>query len=176
MAYSMSGPAICRAFLLGRCTMKFTRSFLKPVPVNITPLRFLFREPECVPKFRGIRGKRPLAVSLLAGALLLAPTSAHAVKRMDKAIYGYSTAPYWSVGDYSKKLSRACQRREFGQKRLMRYVIAFVGARGRAITGIAAKNWNLYDPSGLAVGGQTYHFFNDGYSDCSVYVAQQPRN
>lgn len=105
----------------------------------------------------------------------MVPYTANAVKRLDKAIYGYSTAPYWSVGDYSATLSRACQQRLFGQKRQYRYVIAYVGQEGRGLTGIAAKNWNLYDPGGLAVANQTYHFFNDGFSNCQVFVAAEPQ-
>lgn len=113
---------------------------------------------------------------IIALVIVLPSNPANAVKRLDKAIYGYSTAPYWSVGDYSAMLSRACQQRLFGQKRQYRYVIAYVGDRGRGITGIAAKNWNLYDPGGLAVPNQTYHFFNDGFSNCEVFVAAEPLN
>jgi hypothetical protein len=35
------------------------------------------------------------------------------------------------------------------------------------------KGWNLDDPLGLARDGFTYHFFNDGLSDCTVFVAGQ---
>lgn len=107
-------------------------------------------------------------------SLLISP--AYAIKRQDKAIYGYSTAPYSSVGAFSAKLSRACQQRLFSQKRQYRYIIAFIGQEGRAITGIASSSWNLYDPTGLAEPRKTYHFFNDGFSNCEVYISEQPRN
>lgn len=169
MAYSSSEPAFRRA-----------------LPFCLTPaMCSLDQSITCKPRRRKISKHKQLfsrihrAVAATTTLLLfctMTMDTAWAVKRLDKAIYGYSTAPYWSVGDYSQSLSRACQQRLFGQKRQFRYVIAFVGQTGRAITGIASKNWNLYDPRGLALPGQTYHFFNDGYSNCSVYVAQQPLN
>lgn len=100
---------------------------------------------------------------------------ASAATRSDKAVYAYSSAPYRLVGDLDKTLSHACQRREFSQKRQYRYIIGFIGREGRAITGIATTDWNLYDPGGLARAQMTYHFFNDGFSDCAVYVSPQPR-
>ncbi len=115
-----------------------------------------------------------LMVLLCSLFVMISPPS-HAIKRQEKAFYGTSTVPYWTVGSYSSRLSRACQERLFGQKRQFRYVIGFVGTKGRAITGIASSTWNLYDPVGLAAPRETYHFFNDGYSNCAVYVSPQPR-
>jgi len=114
-----------------------------------------------------------IAATLLSCLGFSSPSSA--TTRLDKAIYGYSTMPYWVVGTYNKPLSRACQKRQFGQRRQLRYIIGFVGNKGRAITGIASSTWNLYDPYGMAQPEKIYHFFNDGYSDCAVYVATQPK-
>jgi len=113
---------------------------------------------------------------LLCSLFVIIATPSHAIKRQEKVFYGTSTVPYWTVGSYSSRLSRACQKRLFGQKRKFRYVIGFVGEKGRGITGIATSTWNLYDPVGLAAPRETYHFFNDGYSNCAVYVSPQPRN
>ena len=63
---------------------------------------------------------KPLKLIFLAVSIFLLSASAHAIKRQDKAVYGYSTAPYWSVGELSQKLSIACQRRQFSQKRQFR--------------------------------------------------------
>ncbi len=115
------------------------------------------------------------ATVLLCGIILLTPAPSHAARKKDNAVYATATVPYWSVGAFSFRLSRACQKRLFGQKREYRYIIAFVGSKGRAITGIATSNWNLFDPTGLALPNQAYHFFNDGFSNCEVYVSQQPR-
>lgn len=116
------------------------------------------------------------ATVFLCGFILFTSTPSHAVRRTDKTVYSTTTVPYWSIGTFSLRLSRACQKRRFGQKREYRYIIAFIGSKGRAITGIATSNWNLYDPTGLATPSQTYHFFNDGFSNCEVYVSQQLRN
>jgi hypothetical protein len=100
--------------------------------------------------------------------------SAHA--RPLQQEYATSKSPYWMVGTFSKKLSDACQRREFGQIRQYRYTIGFAGDKGQGLTGIADTQFNLYDPKGLAEKGFTYHFFDEGYSDCRVYFAKpKPR-
>lgn len=80
--------------------------------------------------------------------------------------------PYWSVGQYNDALSDACQRHSFNQKKIQNLNIGYSGASGRGVTGIATREWNLYDPGGLAEVNITYHFFNDGYSNCKVYVAR----
>jgi hypothetical protein len=112
---------------------------------------------------------------LLVGLFTIPYQNAHAITRSDLAILGYSTSAHWKVGNYNRTLSMACQRREFSQKRQFRYIIGFIGKEGRAITGIATANWNLYDPKRLALGDRTYHFYNDGYSDCAVYVTVNRR-
>lgn len=86
--------------------------------------------------------------------------------------YASSKSPYWKVGTYDDQLTRACRRGRFNQIKTNTYNILFVGTDGQAITGIAKKGWNLIDPGQLAVDGFTFHFFNDGYSDCRVYVAK----
>ena len=49
--------------------------------------------------------------------------------------------------------------------------IGFNGPVGQGTTGVAQKGWNLRDPGNLGLPGFTFHFFNDGYSNCRVYVA-----
>ncbi len=121
-------------------------------------------------------GLRTILTAVIAVWLFLTPFSAdpEAATRQDKAVYAYSLSPYRLVGNLNSRLSYACRKREFSQKRQFRYIIGFVGKSGRAITGIATTNWNLYDPRNLADEGMTYHFYNDGYSDCEVYVYPQP--
>lgn len=92
-----------------------------------------------------------------------------------KGQYATSKQPYWNVGKMDKKLSGACQRGEFRQRKLVTYSVGFIGKQGRGLTGIANKNWNLIDRRGLAKVGFTYHFFNQGYSNCKVFVARTPR-
>jgi hypothetical protein len=87
-----------------------------------------------------------------------------------------SNAPYWQVGTVDGQLSTACQRRRFNQVQYLRLMIGYYGERGKGVTGIASKEWNLYDPLGLAKPDFTYHFFNDGFSDCRVYVAKTPKS
>lgn len=89
--------------------------------------------------------------------------------------HGTSKRPYWEIGRLDKALTSACQRGEFKQRKYVTYSVGFVGDKGRGLTGIAVKNWNLIDPKGLAKEGVTYHFFNQGYSNCKVYVAPTPQ-
>jgi len=114
-----------------------------------------------------------LMLAVLAMAVWIAD-EAEAAKRA-KAQYAVSNSPYWRVGTLNRALSAACQRGEFGQRQHMRLTIGFVGNRGRAVTGIATSTWNLHDPRKLAQPETTYHFFNQGYSNCKVYTAPIPR-
>lgn len=85
--------------------------------------------------------------------------------------YARSPSPYWKVGRLDPALSQACRRLQFNQLNAFNTFIGFTGERGRGTTGVAKKAWNLNDPLGLARPGMTYHFFNDGLSDCAVFVA-----
>ena len=89
--------------------------------------------------------------------------------------YTTSKYPYWKVGTLNKQLSIACRDGGFKQQRYLLYSIGYLGKQGRGITGIAKKGWNLYDPFKLAKPGFTYHFFNQGYSNCKVFMAKTPR-
>ncbi|MAH84927.1 MAG: hypothetical protein CBB68_11620 [Rhodospirillaceae bacterium TMED8] len=113
---------------------------------------------------------------LLSVGILLASMDAGAVSKRVKGQYGYSTQPYWKVGKLSARLSSACQRGVFGQREHMRLSIGFVGREGKAVTGIATSNWNLIDPYKLAKPNKTYHFFNQGFTNCKVYIAETPKN
>ncbi|MHC8509677.1 MAG: hypothetical protein ACYYKD_09870 [Rhodospirillales bacterium] len=90
------------------------------------------------------------------------------------SMFATSESPYWQVGRLSPELSRACQKGEFGQRRRHLYNIGFIGPNGQSLTGIANTDWNLYDPRGLAEPRYTYHFYNQGYSNCKVYAWPQP--
>ena len=92
-----------------------------------------------------------------------------------KRQYGTSHQPYWRVGALDKALSHACRRGEFGQRKMRLLTIGFNGPKGQAQTGIAKNGWNLSDPNRLAAPRTTYHFFNQGYSNCKVYKATTPR-
>ena len=86
-----------------------------------------------------------------------------------------STKPYWQVGNIDPILTAACRRGEFGQNKVNLTTIGFVGAQGRSMTGIATSNWNLVDRNRLAKPNMSYHFFNEGYSNCKVYTWPSPR-
>jgi len=88
--------------------------------------------------------------------------------------YATSKQPYWKVGTLDKKLSSACQRGEFRQRKDLSYTIGYHGKKGQGVTGIALQNWNLIDPKKLSKPNITYHFFNQGYSNCRVYVSNSP--
>tara|TARA_B100001094_G_C17963727_1_gene686761 strand:+ start:198 stop:575 length:378 start_codon:yes stop_codon:yes gene_type:complete len=89
--------------------------------------------------------------------------------------YKNTKQPYWGVGQYNSALSDACRRHEFNQKKVQNLNIGYSGKRGMGVTGIATQAWNLHDPRGLAEVNITYHFFNDRYSNCKVYVARFKR-
>ena len=115
-------------------------------------------------------------IASLSLAFLLLPSAAsEAARKRVEGQYAYSAQPYWQVGQLNVPLSVACQRGEFLQKDVLRMTIGYVGQSGRAVTGVATSNWNLYDPKKLAQPRKTFHFFNQGFSDCKVYVADQPR-
>ncbi len=95
--------------------------------------------------------------------------------------YGVAKAPFQDVGTMSKELSSLCRRNMFNQRKKVNLYIGYVGEKnsGRhTMTGIAKQNWNLYDPTGMSEPDVTYHFFNDGYSNCQVFVAREgdPKN
>jgi len=114
-----------------------------------------------------------IRILILAGIFLVAASAAEATRTRNQ--YATSQQPYWRVGTLNQALSMACRRHEFGQRLHHRRTIGFVGGQGQAVTGIATNTWNLYDPTGLAQPRTTYHFFNQGYSDCKVYTAPTPR-
>jgi hypothetical protein len=90
--------------------------------------------------------------------------------------YGISIAPFWQVGAPDADLSRLCRRGRFNQRANNALYIGYLGQDnpGRGYTGVAKRGYNLIDPTGQAEPGMTYHFFNDGYSNCKVYVAPDP--
>ena len=89
----------------------------------------------------------------------------------DAARYARSNSPLWQVGHLDADLSNACRRLQFNQIQEQRHHIGFTGENGYGTVGIAKLGWNLRDPAGLARPSLTYHFFNDGHSNCKVFVA-----
>ena len=90
------------------------------------------------------------------------------------AQYATSKSPYWRVGNINKDLSALCQKRLFNQIRRLNLHIGYLGKVGKGVTGVAQKYWNLKDPTNSGVPGLTYHFFNDGFSNCKVFSAGKP--
>lgn len=95
-------------------------------------------------------------------------------KNKVKGEHANSRSPVYKVGDLNAKLSRLCRQGLFKQHKLLRLSIGYIGDKGKGITGIAKQDWNLYDPTGASEADKTYHFFNQGYSNCRVYVAVTP--
>lgn len=85
--------------------------------------------------------------------------------------YARSERPFWHVGHLDADLTNACRRSQFNQIHHQRHHIGFTGKKGHGTVGIAKMGWNLKDPLNLARPGVTYHFFNDGHSNCKVYTA-----
>ena len=118
-------------------------------------------------------GKKNFLLStVILGTVFISATAI--AKERVRGQFATSKQPYWAVGTLNKQLSNACQRGEFRQRKYLIYSIGYDGKNGRGITGIAQKNWNLIDKKGLAKPNLTYHFFNQGYSNCKVYVAKTP--
>ncbi len=94
-----------------------------------------------------------------------------AIDKSHAGQYATSKSPYWKVGDINEALSTLCQKRLFNQVRQLTLHIGYLGTFGKGVTGVAQKYWNLKDPTNAGIPGLTYHFYNDGYSNCKVYTA-----
>lgn len=110
----------------------------------------------------------------LGAALFLCAADASAANRV-KGEYANTKQPIRNVGELNSELSHLCRRGLFKQRKLLRLSIGFIGPNGQGVTGVAQKGWNLYDPTGAAEAERTYHFFNQGFSNCRVYVAVTPK-
>ena len=122
--------------------------------------------------------RRFIFVKLVAVAfvfLVLNNFSSATAGSLVKGQYSTSKKPYWSVGAFDGRLSDACRRGDFLQRRVGSYSIGYIGKKGRGITGVASRRWNLIDPFGLSKPNFTYHFKNQGFSNCKVYVAKIPK-
>lgn len=106
------------------------------------------------------------AVAAVVAAITVAGNSA------DAGRYARSERPFWHVGHLDANLTDACRRSQFNQIHDQRHHIGFTGEQGQGTVGFAKLGWNLRDPLGLARPGVTYHFFNDGHSNCKVFVAK----
>jgi hypothetical protein len=107
-----------------------------------------------------------VVVAVVVAVITVAGNSA------DAGRYAKSKRPLWHVGHLDANLSDACRRSQFNQIHDQRHHIGFTGERGQGTVGFAKLGWNLRDPKGLARPGVTYHFFNDGHSNCKVFVAK----
>ena len=54
------------------------------------------------------------------------------------------------VGELNQKLTNLCRQGLFKQRRILLLSIGYKGDKGQGVTGIAQKDWNLYDPRGVA--------------------------
>ena len=115
-----------------------------------------------------------LSVGALAWSTLLFGAETATAGNRVKGEYAQSRQPIYRVGDLDVKLSKLCRKGMFKQRKILRLSIGYIGKDGKGVTGIAQKGWNLVDPTGAAEDQRTYHFFNQGYSNCRVYVAVTP--
>lgn len=126
-----------------------------------------------VPRVSSAPRAGPTAIAAaLAAAAIAALASAALAAEPDR--YALSHSPYAKVGQLDPALSRACRRLQFNERQAHRYYIGYIGPVAPGTTGIAKRGWNLIDPLRLARPAATYHFFNDGYSNCKVFVASEP--
>ena len=119
------------------------------------------------------RAARARCALVVVTALLLGAACAPAAAKSKR--HAVSHSAHRQVGRFDARLSQECRHKRFNQKRRHRLYIGYVEGEGRGTTGIAKLGWNLHDPQGLAKHGVTYHFHNDGYSDCRVYTARRTR-
>lgn len=121
--------------------------------------------------------KRTVYLAVFVCVVMFAFTQeAEAISRKSHYVWATTASGASLVGSLSAKLSKACRNQAFNQLREYQLIIQFKGSKDNGISGIATTNWNLYDPGGLAAPRMTFHFFNDGYSNCKVYVSPQDRN
>ncbi len=115
--------------------------------------------------------------TVLIGTGILCCTGLAAVDAWASGGVRYATSqnPFTQVGVLNPELSAACRKRVFNQRTPLRLSIGYLGENGRGITGIAMQGYNLYDPQRLSVPRVTYHFKNDGYSTCQVFIAEPRR-
>tara|TARA_R110000787_G_scaffold239367_9_gene345672 strand:- start:7634 stop:8026 length:393 start_codon:yes stop_codon:yes gene_type:complete len=111
---------------------------------------------------------------LMALAMVLVSADVATAGNRVKGEYAQSRQPLYRVGNLDVKLSKLCRQGLFKQRKILRLSIGYLGKNGKGVTGIALKGWNLHDPTGVAEDQRTYHFFNQGYSNCRVYVAVTP--
>lgn len=114
-----------------------------------------------------------VSCALVVAGLVLFAVAAQAANKV-KGEYANSRSPLYKVGNLNPKLSRLCRQGLFKQRKLLLLSIGYIGGKGEGITGIAKQDYNLYDPTRVSEPDKTYHFFNQGYSNCRVYVAVTP--
>lgn len=112
------------------------------------------------------------AIGVVVAVVAVVAVIAAAGNSAEAGRYAGSKKPFWHVGNLDADLTEACRRSQFNQIHDQRHHIGFTGEEGQGTVGFAKLGWNLRDPSGLARPGLTYHFFNDGQSNCKVFVAR----
>lgn len=86
--------------------------------------------------------------------------------------YGISDQPLYKVGTHNSPLSLLCRQGKFNEVRINYYYMTFTNPEWGGAVGIAKKNFNLYDPEQKAIPTETYFFYQDGTSECAVYLAK----
>ena len=135
------------------------------MPHNVSILQRCFCLPRLVRPLLHVVSHAGVVAVLTAVLSFAGVTASHAGQ------YATSKSPYWRVGDINSALSTLCQKRLFNQVRQLNVHIGYLGKVGKGVTGVAQKYWNLKDPTNVGIPGLTYHFFNDGYSNCKVFTA-----
>jgi len=107
----------------------------------------------------------------VALALLAFTTPAYAYDE-HATQYGVSSEPLWKVGTRDTALSLACRQGRFNEARINYYYITFTHPEFGGTTGIAKVGFNLIDKEGKGKTGETYYFYQDGTSECGVYIAK----
>lgn len=85
--------------------------------------------------------------------------------------WGETNNPFTDVGNRSQELTQLCRLGYFNQRRIAETFIRYKGAERGGLLGIAKQAYNLYDPLKKSEPDKTYHFHNDGTSQCKVFVA-----
>jgi len=85
--------------------------------------------------------------------------------------YGISNEPLYKVGTRSSPLSLLCRQGQFNEVRINFYYMTFTNPQWGGTVGIAKVGFNLYDPGNKGNPNESYFFYEDGTSDCAVYLA-----
>ncbi len=108
----------------------------------------------------------------LALALLVSLSSPAYAYDEHATQYGISKEPLWKVGTRDTALSLACRQGRFNEARINYYYMTFTNAEFGGTTGIAKVGFNLIDKDNKGRPNETYFFYQDGTSECGVFIAK----